>query len=154
KKQRVQVLGLGVDFDRETTKTLERTAQIGMEVWANLIRQDSLAVLGRKDEMNVDFGEGLSHAADSSTHVPICQAGFSRPFRPQEEDGCPFPRASAFGLSPGLEFSRPVGPTGLGSSCVGRSATGSYLQPPPSPFGSMPQPDLGWTGAGTLPCRH
>ncbi len=108
KKQGVQVVGLGVDFDRRTAEAFERAAHIGMEVGANLVRQGSTAVLRREDEMNVEFGEGLRHAGDSSTGLPICQAGFSRPFRPHCV-GISLPRASAFGLSPGLGSPDPLG---------------------------------------------
>jgi len=37
-------VGLGVDFDRETAKAFERAAHVGMEVRANLVRQESLSV--------------------------------------------------------------------------------------------------------------
>ena len=46
-KQTVQMVGLGVDFDRETAEAFERTAHIGMEIGANLVRQGSFAVLRR-----------------------------------------------------------------------------------------------------------
>src|SRR3954454_6697363 len=44
-KQTVQMVGLGVDFDRETAEAFERTAHIGMEIGANLVRQGSFAIL-------------------------------------------------------------------------------------------------------------
>ena len=104
KKQGVQVVGLGVDLDRGTAEAFERAAHVGMEIGANVVRQGSTAVLRRKDEMNVDFGEGLSHGAgDSSTGLPICQAGLSRPSRPQD-GGALFPghRPPASALGWGL----------------------------------------------------
>ena len=66
------MVGLGVDFDRETPEAFERAAHIGMEIGANLVRQGSFAIFRREDEMDVDFGEGLSHGAgDSSTCLQI-----------------------------------------------------------------------------------
>jgi hypothetical protein len=40
-----------------------------------------------------------------------CRIGFSRPFRPQRLGNAFLPRASAFGLSPGLESPDPLGRT-------------------------------------------
>ena len=43
------------------------------------------------------------------TFISSIQLRFPRPFRPHSGSAC-LPRASAFGLSPGLGLSRPVGP--------------------------------------------
>src|SRR5262245_235956 len=86
-KQSVQVIGLGVDFDRQAAEAFERAAHVGMQIVANLVGQSSFAVLCRENEMNVDFGKGLSHGVgDSSIRLLTCQAGLSRPFRPPQ--GC------------------------------------------------------------------
>ena len=101
-KQTVQMVGLGVDFDRETAEAFERAAQVGMEIGANLVRQGSFAIFRREDEMNVDFGEGLSHdAGDSSTRLRSCQAGALAAFQAAREvvpaDPGHRPSASALG---------------------------------------------------------
>jgi hypothetical protein len=62
--------------------------------------------------MNVDFGEGLRHGSgDSTTCLPICQDGFSRPFRPQNRV---LFLSQGIGLrpQPWAGVSRPVGPVG------------------------------------------
>ena len=49
-KQTVQMVGLGVDFDRETAEPFERAAHVGMEIGANLVRQGSFAIFRRENE--------------------------------------------------------------------------------------------------------
>jgi hypothetical protein len=79
--------------------------------------------------MDVDFGEGLSH--DAVTPAPVCgsvKRELSRPFRPPG-GGARWPRASAFGLSPGLDSPGPLGrqPVLLGALSIpgpGRNTSG------------------------------
>src|SRR5436305_7028359 len=59
KKQGVQVVGLGVDFDRKTAKAFERAAHVRMEVDTNLVRHRAFAALRRKDALIVVVGVEL-----------------------------------------------------------------------------------------------
>src|ERR1700742_3012260 len=47
-KQTVQMVGLSIDFDRETAEAFERAAHVGMEIGANLVRQGSFAISSRR----------------------------------------------------------------------------------------------------------
>jgi len=81
-----------------------------MEIRANLGRQGSFAVLRREDEMDIDFGEGLSHGAgDSSTCLRICQAGALAAFQAAPR-WCPLTQGIGLRPQPWARFSRPVGP--------------------------------------------
>jgi len=109
-KQTVQMVGLGVDFDRETAEAFERAAHVGMEIGANLVRQGSFAIFRREDQVDVDFGEGLSHdAGDSSTCRRSCQAGALAAFQAARR-WCPLTQGIGLRPQPWARFSRPVGP--------------------------------------------
>jgi hypothetical protein len=108
-KQQVRVVWLGVDLDRGAAQAFEDTAHVRVEIRVDLVRYGSLAVLRREDEMDVDFGEGLSHGVgDSSTYRSALSSQVLAALQAARVCGL-CPRASAYGLSPGLGSAGPLG---------------------------------------------
>src|SRR5436305_14231040 len=86
-----------------------------MEIGANLVRQGSFAILRREDQVDVDFGEELSHdAGNSSTSLRSCQAGALAAFQAARR-WCPLTQGIGLRPQPWARFSRPVGPVLLGT---------------------------------------
>ncbi len=98
-EKRMDVLGLGVDFDRLAAQPMEGPTHVGMEVGAEVIRQARLPVFGGEDEVSIYLGERLWHSF--AVLAPL-QGAFDSPTGS--------PRASAWRPQPWAGFYRPVGP--------------------------------------------
>lgn len=79
-EQQMCVVRFGIDFDGRATESFERPAHVGVEVGANVIRQNALPIFRGENQVDVNSGEGLRHGLR-----------LSRPFRAHDDLGECYP---------------------------------------------------------------
>jgi len=61
-KERVDVLGLGVDFDRDAAHPIECAAHASMEVRSSLIGEAAFPMFSGEDQVGIEFSKRLWHS--------------------------------------------------------------------------------------------